>query len=101
MGKVNINFANVETKLQELETFTNQNLIEKVEKNYLALGQMLEDMEGSFKDEYIPALESEKQAVLNLVQYIEAIYALIKKSSIEFETVDTQHEKTISEFLTD
>ena len=100
MENVNINFANVEVKIQELENYTQQNLVLEVENAYADLFLLLEGAEGVFKDEYIIALENEKQMILGFVDYIKSIYLLIQKSSIEFETVDKIHaEKKIQENL--
>lgn len=101
MGKVNVNFANVAAKIQELETYTQQNITNKAETKYAELQQILGEAEGAFKDEMVNALEMERQTISSFTDYMRSIYALIWKSSSEFETVDNQHAETIGTYLTD
>ena len=91
MGKISINFANVEAKVEELDNYTQQNIISKVELEYVKLQQLLKEAEGTFNDEMIVALETEKQGVLDFANYMRNIYMLVQTSSAEFETVDKQH----------
>ena len=91
MGKISVNFANVEAKVEELDNYTQQNIISKVELEYVKLQQLLKEAEGTFNDEMIVALETEKQGVLDFANYMRNIYMLVQTSSAEFETVDKQH----------
>lgn len=91
MGKISVNFANVEAKVEELDNYTQQNIISKVELEYVQLQQLLKEAEGTFNDEMIVALEMEKQGVLDFANYMRNIYMLVQTSSAEFETVDKQH----------
>ncbi len=91
MGKISVNFANVEAKVEELDNYTQQNIISKVELEYVKLQQLLKEAEGTFNDEMIVALETEKQGVLDFANYMRNIYTLVQTSSAEFETVDKQH----------
>lgn len=101
MGKVNVHFVNVAAKIQELETYTEQNLIIKTENDYQELIRILDAAEGKFKNELVAALDKEKKAVLNFAAYIKEIYALIAKSSEEFEMVDKQHADEVRQYLTE
>lgn len=101
MGKVNVNFINVDTKIQELDTYTKQNLITQVENEYEALVKLLEKAEGSFKDELVGVLVKEKTAVLGFAEYIKEIYALIEKASKEFEEVDLHHADKVGKYLSE
>lgn len=95
MGKISVNFANVEAKVEELDNYTQQNIISKVELEYVQLQQLLKEAEGTFNDEMIVALETEKQGVLDFANYMRNIYMLVQTSSAEFETVDKQHARKL------
>ena len=95
MGKISVNFANVESKVEELDNYTQQNIISKVELEYVKLQQLLKEAGGTFNVEMIVALETEKQGVLDFANYMRNIYMLVQTSSAEFETVDKQHARKL------
>lgn len=99
MENIGINFTNVTGKIQELETYTKQNLMNAVEDGYQKLSGLLEESEGEYQKELMSVMVKEKEAVLGMALHMISVYELIKESSKEFETVDVKYATEAGEYL--
>ncbi len=90
MSDININYVNVEAKVDEIQQYIDTNIVDKAEADYKMLEDLLGEMEGSFTNELHIVLANEKATVYEYIKCLKEIYRFVGEAAEGFREVDEQ-----------
>ena len=90
MSDININYVNVQAKVDEIQQYIDTNILDKAKADYKMLEELLNEMEGSFTNELSIVLAKEKATVYEYIKCLKEIYRFVGEATEGFREVDEQ-----------